>query len=182
MNDSRDETMSAGGTDAEEHHAQQHQQKVEGLAANPLFLEEEGTEEKTDQHTTAAGHGDNGYECILKSKGMEIASIGSTEEQGNADDGPSPGETLTMLRTAMPLPIPPSYECKEHHHGLIDIEPTLHEKSGQTDACHEVFVVEPAASSQYGSGYEEVYPAVTGEIDTLFSSAPTEHGKGNDSY
>lgn len=70
-------------SDVEENHTQQDQQQVDNLALKILLVENHGTEEEGNQHTTATYHRYDGNHGTVQTQGIEVHEIGRRKEHGN---------------------------------------------------------------------------------------------------
>ena len=80
-------------------------------------MEEEGSEEKTHNHTSSPYHRDNRNHRPWQAQGVIIQEIGRAQKHGDKQNGPFPAETRFMIS-----PMPPQ-QCEgcAHEEHLIKI-------------------------------------------------------------
>ena len=82
--------------DKKAHHAQQHEQEVEGLGAQVLFTEEPCAHTERHEHAAAPHHRHYGNHGVGMAQSIEIGKIGGSEEKGNKHNAPLPCERLRL--------------------------------------------------------------------------------------
>ena len=153
----------------EEEHTDEHQDEVDRLALQILFVEEEGAEEEGDYHTATTHHRDNGNHGILVAEGVEIDEIGCAEKQRDAHNGPLPAEG----RARLALRIPQEQDDGAHDEHLVDVVPRLHQHG--MEPRHQVLVVQAADGARHRRQDDEQNPLVVFEIDALLLTRTAQH-------
>lgn len=93
-------------------------------------MEDECSEEETDDDAASAYHRNYGYHGSVHAEGIEVCKVGSGEEYADEDDAPVPVEGGGVL-VIWP---PEEKEHGEHNEELVDVVPRLHGKFIETDA------------------------------------------------
>ena len=76
-----------------------------------------------------------------------------------------------MRNVAIPLPPLPDNEHRHHHQHLINIEPTLYEKSRQTEIANQKLVVEYAERTKHSGTDKQHNPGIMRKHNTFALSA-----------
>ena len=146
-------------------------------------MEDECSEEETDDYTAATHHGDDGYHGSVETEGIEVCKVGCGEEDADEDDAPVPMEG----RGALVVRPPEEQEHEEHHEELVDIVPGLNCQFVESHTvvlwrCHEEFIVESGYGSEdVGKDYEDDEAVVT-EVNAFFLAGAREHVESDDGY
>ena len=144
-------------------------------------MEDEGSEEETDDDAATAHHGNDGYHGSVQAEGIEVCEVGGGEEYADEDDAPVPMEG----GGAFVVWPPEEEEHGEHHEKLVYVVPGLYGEFVESDAvvlgrCHKEFVVESADGSEYVCQDDEDDEAVVLEVDTFFFAGTGEHVESDD--
>ena len=165
----------------EEEHGKEHEEQVDGLGAQVLFVKEDGSEEEADEHRTAPHHGDDGNHGSVQPERVEVSEVGGGEEDGNEDDAPMPTKGGGFVAVGPPK----RQEHEEHEEELVEGVPRLHGKFVESHSAvlrrsHEELVVEPRYGSQHIGQHHEHNPLVVLEVDALLLAGAREHVEAYD--
>ena len=182
-------TFQLPASQIQEHHTEENEGKVHYLVAQVLLVEDESSHEERDEDAATTNHGDHRYQRLGQGQGVEIDEVGSTEEEGDEQNGPFPTDPPptppvregSRLRSALLRP-PQDWQ---HHHKLIEHEEALYDhvvdaSSTCLHRCQQVLVEEGADGSKRGCEYCEDDPAVVAKIDALFLAAAAEEVEAED--
>ena len=161
--------------DAEQNHADQDQQQVEGFGLEVALAKEEDAAKEGDYNRRAAYHRHHSNHAISIVEGMVVAEVGEGDKQRDKGYGPAPVEGLCSAAWQ-----PYSSTNYTHHGELVDAKPTLHKDRGDIAPRYEELIVEATNCAKQHGGKHCPHIAVITEVYVLLSTRATQQIERDD--